>query len=128
MLSSLKFAEIAVFCSFKTVALAVISSAVEALSWFDFTEHRWLNAPAGVVDDNLDPKPVYARLYDMIHRQWHTDADLTASSDGRCGTKVFCGTYEITVWHGGKKTTVTRDIHRESFYEGGGLERICIDL
>jgi hypothetical protein len=53
---------------------------------------------------------------------------MTASTDGRCGTRVFCGTYEITVWSGGKKTTVTRDIHRESFYEGGGKERICIEI
>lgn len=102
--------------------------AVEALSWFDFTEHRWLNAPAGVVDDDLNPKPVYATLYDLIHRQWHTDADLTASSEGRCGTKVFCGTYEITAWSDGMKKTVTRDIHRESFCEGGGKQLICVDL
>ena len=89
---------------------------------------RWLNAPAGVMDDDLNPKPVYATLYDLIHRQWHTDADLTASSEGRCGTKVFCGTYEITAWSGGMKKTVTRDIHRESFCEGGGKQLICVDL
>ena len=67
-------------------------------------------------------------LNDLIHRQWHTDADLTASTDGRCGTRVFCGTYEITVWDGAKKTTVTRDIHRESLAADGGYQRICIEI
>ena len=38
------------------------------------------------------------------------------------------GTYEITAWSGGMKKTVTRDIHRESFYEGGGKQLICVDL
>lgn len=62
--------------------------AVEALSWFDFTDHRWLGAPAGIVTDDLKIKPVYNVLYDLIHREWHTDADLTTGSSG---------IYEMTV-------------------------------
>lgn len=103
--------------------------AVEALSWFDFTEHRWLNAPAGVVDDDLNPKPVYGALYDLIHRQWHTDADIRTGTNGCCESRVFCGNYDITVEVGGIKKTVNRDIFRESFYEGGGAScRICVNL
>ena len=102
--------------------------AVEALSWFDFTDHRWLNAPAGLVDDNLNPKPVYAALDDLINRQWHTDADLTTSTAGICGTRLFFGTYEITVEATGVRKTVCRDILRPSFYEGGGLQKISVNL
>lgn len=103
--------------------------AVEALSWFDFTEHRWLNAPAGVVDDDLNPKPVYGALYDLIHRQWHSDADLRTGADGGCNARVFCGNYDVIVEHGGVKKAVNRDILRESFYEGGGdAVRICVNL
>ncbi len=102
--------------------------AVEALSWFDFTDHRWLNAPAGLVDDDLNPKPVYAALDDLINRQWHTDAELTTSTAGICGTRLFFGTYEITVEAAGVRKTVCRDILRPSFYEGGGLQKISVNL
>ncbi len=95
--------------------------AVEALSWFDFTDHRWLNAPAGVVDDALKPKPVYHMLYDLIHRQWHTDADVRANEYGVARARLFCGTYEITVQLPGEKPqTVERNVFREHFYTGGG--------
>lgn len=103
--------------------------AVEALSWFDFTEHRWLNAPAGVVDDDMNPKPVYSALYDLIHREWHSDADLRTGPDGWCSTRLFCGNYDITVELDGVQSTINRDVLRESFYAGGGnSHRITIRL
>ena len=98
--------------------------AVEALSWFDFTDHRWLGAPAGVVDDNLDPKPVYHTLYDLIHHQWHSDEDTQTNEFGVARTRLFCGRYEITVTlPDGTTRTVERDVERESFYAGGGQPR-----
>lgn len=103
--------------------------AVEALSWFDFTEHRWLKAPAGVVDDDLNPKPVYAALYDLIHREWHSDADVVTGTEGNCRTRLFCGNYDITVEADGVRKTVNRDIFRESFYAGdGGPLRMSVNL
>lgn len=103
--------------------------AVEALSWFDFTDHRWLDAPAGVVTDDLKPKPIYHALYDLIHNQWHTDADLVTGSGGWCRTNLFFGNYDITVDIAGQKTTVNRDIPRRSFYAGGdGPQRLTIRL
>lgn len=103
--------------------------AVEALSWFDFTDHRWLNAPAGLVDDDLNPKPVYGALYDLIHREWHSDADLTTGPNGSCKTRLFCGNYDITVRADNQLVRVNRDVLRESFYAGGGDPvRISINL
>ncbi len=100
--------------------------AVELLSWFDFTDHHWLGAPAGVVTDDLKIKPVYETLYDLIHREWHTDADLVTGSTGICETRLFFGNYDITVDVNGEKTTVNRDILRESFYTGGGEPRCLV--
>ncbi len=101
--------------------------AVEALSWFDFTDHRWLNAPAGVVTDDLRPKPVYQALYDLIHREWHTDADCVTNGDGLCRSRLFFGNYDVVVNIDGQERTFTRDILRPSFYAGGG-EPCRIDL
>lgn len=97
--------------------------AVEALSWFDFTDHRWLMAPAGVVTDDLKIKPVYETLQDLIHREWHSDADVVTGPEGWCRTRLFCGNYDITVDINGEKTSANRDVLRESFYAGGGEPR-----
>lgn len=97
--------------------------AVEALSWFDFTDHRWLNAPAGVVTDDLKIKPVYETLYDLIHKQWHTDADAVTNAEGMCVTNLFFGNYDIMVEIDGQRTTVNRDILRPSFYAGDDTPR-----
>jgi GH35 family endo-1,4-beta-xylanase len=92
--------------------------ATEALSWFDFTDHRWLDAPAGVVTEDLKIKPVYNTLYNLIHREWHTDADLNTGSNGICKTRLYFGNYDIIVDVNGRKTVINRDINRESFYSG----------
>jgi len=97
--------------------------SVEAFSWFDFTDHHWLGAPAGLVTDDLKIKPVYTMLDDLIHREWHTDADLVSGSDGRCQARLFFGNYDITVDIAGVRTTVNRDILRESFYIDDGEAR-----
>lgn len=103
--------------------------SVEALSWFDFTDHRWLGAPAGVVTDTLGIKPVYETLDDLINHEWHSDEDLVTGSSGLCRSRVFCGNYDITVHAGGAPVTVNRDILRERFYAGGGEPvRLTIEL
>ena len=102
--------------------------AVEALSWFDFTDHRWLGAPGGVIDDNMDPKPVYHALFDLIHRKWHTDADLCTSAEGRAETRLFFGDYSITVTAGGKSRTFPLSLARPHFFTGGVPEVLALDI
>ena len=103
--------------------------AVEALSWFDFTDHRWLGAPGGVIDDNMQPKPVYHALYNLIHKQWHTDADLDTSSDGCAGTRLFFGDYELNITlPDGTKHVFHPTLSRPHFYFGGGKENLIFNL
>ena len=97
--------------------------AVEALSWFDFTDHRWLYAPAGIVTKDLKKKPIYDTLYDLIHREWHSDTDVATGTNGVCKTRLFCGNYDVIVNVNGEKVTVNHDVVRESFYSGGGEPR-----
>lgn len=103
--------------------------AVEALSWFDFTDHRWLNAPAGVVTDDLAPKPVYHTLYDLIHKQWHTDAQGITDAQGMFRSRLFFGNYDIIVEAQGQRHVFNRDILRPSFYAGDDIpRRVSINL
>lgn len=98
--------------------------AVEALSWFDFTDHRWLGAPAGLLNDNLEPKPAYDELDRLINHEWHSDDDTVTNEFGRACSRLFCGNYDIIVTTpDGSEHTFNRDIVRESFYAGGGEPR-----
>ncbi len=101
--------------------------AVEAVSWFDFVDHRWLGAPAGLVDDDLHPKPVYTALWDLIHREWHSDADLTSSESGVADARLFFGQYEITVYRDGEARTFDWELKRPSFYTGND-EALVLDV
>ena len=102
--------------------------AVEALSWFDFTDHRWLGAPGGVIDDDMNPKPVYHALHDLIHRQWHTDADLLTASDGQADTSLFFGDYSVNIVFGGKTVTCSLTLPRPHFYSGGDPETVILTV
>lgn len=102
--------------------------AVEALSWFDFTDHRWLGAPGGVIDDDMNPKPVYHTLHRLIHKEWSSDQTGLTNAEGVTGASLFCGDYEITVEADGLRKTFTRTLPRESFYAGGGSVTWHFDL
>lgn len=93
---------------------------MEALSWFDFTDHRWLGAPSGVIDDDMNPKPVYHTLHRLMHKEWSSDQTSLTNAEGVTGASLFCGDYEITVEADGLRKTFTRTLSRESFYAGGG--------
>ena len=97
--------------------------AVEALSWFDFTDHRWLGAPAGLVDDDVRPKPVYNALRKLIHEEWHSDEDAITNEYGVAKARLFCGNYDIIVETETGEKVFNRDVIRESFYAGGGAPR-----
>ena len=70
----------------------------------------------GLLRFDLSKKPAYHRLYELIHRRWHTEADLTTDKDGNCSFRGFFGQYALTVTHG--KTTVTRTLDLTAEGEG----------
>ncbi len=103
--------------------------ATEAISWFDFVDHRWLGAPAGLVTDDLRVKPVYTELMRLIHGDWHSDADLVTGTAGNAEASLFFGSYEATVEKDGKTVRKSFDLVRPSFYAGGGeAETLDISL
>ena len=103
--------------------------ATEAMSWFDFVDHRWLKAPAGLVTDDLEIKPVYRALMELIHKDWHSDAEIRTGTDGTAGSRLFFGEYALEVEAEGRRTEQVFRLVRPSFYEGGGEdEMICVAL
>lgn len=75
--------------------------AVEAITWWDFTDQNaWQGAPAGLVREDMSPKPAYERLMDLVKGKWWTSAETTTSVGGNADFQGFFGEYEIEAHSG----------------------------
>ena len=86
--------------------------ATEALTWWDFCDHAWLGAPCGLVNDHLNPKPVYYELERLIRGEWWSNVELLTGTQGNCRTKVYCGSYDIEAMIDGRRTIIRQEIPR----------------
>jgi len=72
--------------------------SVEAILWWNFSDFQaWKGAPAGLLREDMSPKPAYTALMDLIKNKWWTRAQRTTSYQGRCEFKGFFGKYRVTV-------------------------------
>jgi endo-1,4-beta-xylanase len=72
--------------------------AVQAITWWDFTDGAWLGAPAGLLRTDMSPKPAYERLLAMIRDEWWTGRQtLTTDEHGRITFRGFLGRYSLRV-------------------------------
>jgi endo-1,4-beta-xylanase len=82
--------------------------AVEAITWWDFTDQNaWQRAPAGLVRDDMSPKPAYEELERLIKGKWWTQTETTVAAGGNTTFRGFLGQYEITTRIDGRKLTGT---------------------
>lgn len=78
--------------------------AVEALTWWDFTDQgAWQGAPAGLLRDDMSPKPAYEALSELIKHQWWTRVEAETGADGKVDLRGFFGNYEVSVRDGGRR-------------------------
>jgi len=84
--------------------------SVEAITWWDLSDlNAWQGAPAGLLRDDMSPKPAYDRLLKLIHGDWWTRESISSNSDGTAKWRGFYGLYSITVEFENKK--VTTEVH-----------------
>ncbi len=82
--------------------------AVEAITWWDFTDQNaWQRAPAGLVRDDMSPKPAYEQLERLIKDKWWTKTETTVTAGGQARFRGFLGQYEVAVRIGSRKLTGT---------------------
>jgi GH35 family endo-1,4-beta-xylanase len=82
--------------------------AVEAITWWDFTDQNaWQQAPAGLIREDMTPKPAYNELERLIKGQWWTQAETTTDAEGAARFRGFLGQYEVSTIVDGKKLTGT---------------------
>ncbi|MHC4540835.1 MAG: endo-1,4-beta-xylanase [Planctomycetota bacterium] len=82
--------------------------AVEAITWWDFTDQNaWQRAPAGLVREDMTPKPAYDELKELIKNRWWTQTEVVTEAEGEARFRGFLGDYEVAAQVGGKKLTGT---------------------
>jgi endo-1,4-beta-xylanase len=78
--------------------------AVKALTWWDFTDQgAWQGAPAGLLRDDMSPKPAYEELRGLIKGKWWTQADVRTTAGGKVDFRGFFGSYAISARHGNRE-------------------------
>lgn len=72
--------------------------AVEAITWWDFSDYRaWQGAPAGLLRNDMSPKPAYTELYKLIKQKWWTRETAKTDETGRVKFRGFAGEYTVRV-------------------------------
>ena len=57
------------------------------------------------IDFGMNPQPAYEIVYNMFHKQYHTEFTAEADAIGTLSFRGFYGTYEISV--NGRKEVVS---------------------
>jgi endo-1,4-beta-xylanase len=78
--------------------------AVQAITWWDFSDGGWLNAPSGLLRRDFSCKPAYSELMKLVKGEWWlSPTKMTTDSDGQFSFTGFLGEYEVAL--GTQKTT-----------------------
>jgi endo-1,4-beta-xylanase len=76
--------------------------SVQAITWWDFSDGSWLNAPSGLLRRDYSCKPAYNELMKLVKGEWWlSPTKMTTDANGRFSFNGFLGDYEVTL--GSKK-------------------------
>jgi endo-1,4-beta-xylanase len=89
---------------------------VEGITWWDFYDGGWLNAPAGLLRKDGSSKPAYDELYRLIKGEWWLAPTRFGTNDkGEVQFSGFLGDYELSF--DGKKYPFSLDVLGENSIE-----------
>jgi endo-1,4-beta-xylanase len=80
--------------------------AVQAITWWDLSDQgAWQGAPAGLLRQDMTPKPAYNALYHLIKQKWWTRTTARVARHGAAHFHGFFGDYRLTVASDGRALT-----------------------
>lgn len=78
--------------------------AVQAITWWDFSDGGWLNAPSGLLRKDHSCKPAYTELLKLVKGEWWlAPTRMTTDANGEFSFSGFLGEYEVSL--GSRKTS-----------------------
>jgi GH35 family endo-1,4-beta-xylanase len=73
---------------------------VQAITWWDLSDGRWLNAPAGLLRKDHSRKPAYDELSKLIKGEWWlSPTRMKTDASGKSVFNGFLGEYELLLEH-----------------------------
>ena len=70
--------------------------AVEAITWWDFSDRgAWQAAPAGLLRNDMSPKPLAEWMLEVFGKRWTTRAETETDEIGEASFHGFFGTYTL---------------------------------
>ncbi len=70
---------------------------VEGITWWDFSDGKWLNAPCGLVRKDGSVKPAYEELLKKVKREWWVaPTKFVTDENGKVDFCGFFGDYELS--------------------------------
>lgn len=94
--------------------LAFGHPAIKSIHWWGLCDRAiWLPG-GGLLDKDLEPKPVYNRLLKLIKHDWMTkDLQLKTDRNGKVSFRGFYGNYNVSVLlPDGKRSNLTTGVHQ----------------
>jgi len=100
---------------------------VEAITWWNVADggaakrqNRWRG---GFLDENLDPKPAYHVLNELINEEWTTDLEKSLQEQSSFRFKGFHGTYEVVL------SRQDEILHKQTIHlDAGGQNHFIIPM
>ena len=93
--------------------LAFSHPAVEAIIWWTITDvEPWRGMPAGLLNTEGNPKPVYKVLDNLINEQWRTRIKGTLNPTSSLQGRGFYGDYTLKITHKGQNYRTEFDLER----------------
>jgi GH35 family endo-1,4-beta-xylanase len=78
--------------------LAFGHPAMKSIHWWGLSDRSIWLPKGGLLDANLNPKPVYTSLHKLIKQSWMTrNVQLAADRGGRARFRGFYGKYKVTL-------------------------------
>jgi endo-1,4-beta-xylanase len=86
---------------------------VESITWWNFVDGGWLDAPSGFLRKDNSNKPSYDALHDLVKKEWWSgETKLVTDEQGLVDFRGFLGDYDVTLE--GKKTSFVLDKDEKS--------------
>jgi GH35 family endo-1,4-beta-xylanase len=70
--------------------------AMELVNFWGLAHDGW-GESAGLLDDQLKPRPAFDRIKHLVNDVWHTRVSVPLPLDGTIATRAFHGDYALTV-------------------------------
>lgn len=81
--------------------------AVREVAWWDVSDrYAWKGAPAGLIRQDMSPKPAYERLRRLIRERWWTRVRGETDAQGQFRFRAFHGMLELRLDGPGRRTAV----------------------